>query len=267
MPVLVRGGARIAYEVDGEGPVVTLLHGFTQSRLMWDELTGPLEAAHRVLRPDLRGHGETEVEAGGGYTMDDCVADLEALWDELGIEGTHLVGYSMGGRLALHVAARRPQRLLSLVTVSARTLPEAAREARREADEELARAIERNGIEWFVEHWGSLPMFAGVARRGDAFNSALRERRLRNRPAELAASLRGMGAGSAEAVAGALRGLEVPALFIAGAEDAPYVEAAHTLAGLVRRGRVEIVAGAGHNVPAERPLELAALVTAQLSTR
>jgi 2-succinyl-6-hydroxy-2,4-cyclohexadiene-1-carboxylate synthase len=265
MPVLSTSGARIAYDVEGEGPAVTLLHGFTQSRFMWDEMVDALGPGFRYVRLDLRGHGETAVEPGGAYTMAACILDLLALWDELGVERSHVVGYSMGGRVALHLAAKKAARLLSLVTISARSLPEAAREPRREADEELARAIERNGIEWFVEHWSSLPMFAGEGRRGAAVGRALRDRRLRNRPSELAASLRGMGAGVAEPAD--IARFEAAALFVAGAEDLPYVAAARELAAGVRRGRCEIVAGAGHNLPAERPRELAALLRAHLSTR
>ena len=108
-------------------------------------------------------------------------------------------------------------------------------------------------------------MFAGVARRGSAFGRTLRQRRLRNRPAELAASLRGMGAGAAEPGIAAIGDFDAPATFVAGSEDPPYVKAARELAGLVRRGRVQIVAGAGHNIPAEKPRELAALLAAHLS--
>jgi 2-succinyl-6-hydroxy-2,4-cyclohexadiene-1-carboxylate synthase len=265
MPVLAASGARIAYDVEGDGPAVTLLHGFTQSRFMWNEVIDALGPDFRYVRPDLRGHGDTVVEPGGAYTMAACLGDLLALWDDLGVKRSHLIGYSMGGRVALYVAGKEPARLLSLITVSARTLPLAAREPRREADAELARAIEEKGIDWFVEHWSSQPMFAGEGRRGAAVGRVLRERRLRNRPSELAASLRGMGAGVAEPVD--MVRFEAPALFIAGAEDVPYVEAARELAAGVRRGRFEIVAGAGHNVPAERPQELAELLRGHLSTR
>jgi pimeloyl-ACP methyl ester carboxylesterase len=74
-----------------------------------------------------------------------------------------------------------------------------------------------------------------------------------------------MGAGVAEPAD--LSAFEAPALFIAGSEDTPYVAAARELATSVRGGRSEIIAGAGHNVPAERPDELAALLRAHLSTR
>src|SRR5882672_8953122 len=98
-------------------------------------------------------------------TMDDCAEDLVALWDRLGIERSHVVGYSMGGRLALHVAVRLPERTRSLLTIGAHAgLDDEARATRRLADETLAQRIEREGVEAFVQHWESLPMFAGIKR-------------------------------------------------------------------------------------------------------
>src|SRR5439155_140558 len=115
----------------------------------------------------LRGHGETRIRHDASCSMEVCTRDLVALWDELGVERSHVVGYSMGGRLALHVAAKRPDRLLSLVTIGAHAgLDEGAREGRRRGDDALANRIEKEGIEAFVKYWGSLPLFAGLERRG-----------------------------------------------------------------------------------------------------
>src|SRR2546425_42149 len=82
--------------------------------------------------PDIRGHGETQIWKGALCSMEACTEDLVRLWDALGVEKSHLVGYSMGGRLALHVAARRPERVLSVLTIGAHAgLDEDAREGRR----------------------------------------------------------------------------------------------------------------------------------------
>ena len=90
-------GVQLAYDAGGEGPAVTFLHGFTQSRLMWEEVIERLPMRWRLVRPDLRGHGETRVDPGGAYTMDACLDDLDALWQRLGIDRTHLVGaYALG---------------------------------------------------------------------------------------------------------------------------------------------------------------------------
>src|SRR5690242_8180231 len=105
----------------------------------------------RWIVPDLRGHGETQSRDGAPCSMDACTGDLEMLWDALGVERTHLAGYSMGGRLALHVAARRPGRVLSLLTIGAHAgLEEDARAGRRQGDEALAERIERDGVGAFV---------------------------------------------------------------------------------------------------------------------
>src|SRR5207245_2728779 len=166
MPILEGADVRLNYFVAGEGAPVTLLHGFTQSGRSWQELINAMPGGWRWVVPDLRGHGETRLQPGAMCTMDTCLADLEILWDHLGIERTHLVGYSMGGRLALHVAARKPERLLSLVTIGAHAgLEEGPREGRRLGDEALAQRIESDGLEAFVKYWSGLPMFARGASR------------------------------------------------------------------------------------------------------
>jgi 2-succinyl-6-hydroxy-2,4-cyclohexadiene-1-carboxylate synthase len=182
------------------------------------------------------------------------MADLEMLWDHLGVGRTHLVGYSMGGRLALHIAARRPQRILSVLTIGAHAgLDAGARDGRRRGDEALADRIERDGVGPFVDYWSGLPLFAGLERRGPAFLAQVRAERLQNHPAGLACSLRGMGAGVMEPVWDELGRVQFPFTFVAGQLDHGYVASARRLAGTVPNGRVEVVPHAGHPVHQERP--------------
>ena len=245
---------RLSYFVTGEGPPVTLLHGFTQSGRSWRELISRMPEGWKWIVPDLRGHGGTQTPRGAACSMDACTADLEALWDHLGVERTHLVGYSMGGRLALHVSARRPERVLSLLTIGAHAgLEEDARAGRRQGDEGLAERIERDGVEAFVSYWGSLPLFAGLERRGPAYVSEVRAERLQNHAAGLACSLRGMGAGVMEPLWDELAGATFPCTFVAGQLDHGYVASARRLAATVRNGRAEVVLRAGHPVHQERP--------------
>src|SRR5712692_3906666 len=119
------------------------------------------------IAPDIRGHGSARTSPA---TMDDCAADIAALWDQLGIERSHVVGYSMGGRLALHVAVRLPERTRSLLTIGAHAgLDDEARATRGQADEALAQRIEREGVEALARSWEPLPMFAGITGRGADF--------------------------------------------------------------------------------------------------
>ena len=264
--ILERKDARLSYFVEGSGPPVTLLHGFTQSGRSWRELISRMPAGWRWVVPDLRGHGETQTRPGAPCSMDACTEDLVALWEELDLGRTHLVGYSMGGRLALHVAARRPERVASLLTIGAHAgLDEDARAGRVQGDESLAERIEREGIEPFVDYWGSLPLFAGLARRGDSYLAEIRAERLKNHVAGLACSLRGMGAGVMEPVWDELGRVNAPCTFVAGQLDHGYVASARRLAASVQRGRVEIVVRAGHAVHQERPDAFARLLANHLT--
>lgn len=252
--ILEREDVRLNYFVTGGGPPVTLLHGFTQSGRSWREVISHMPDGWKWIVPDLRGHGETVVRPGAPCSMDACTDDLVALWEELELGRTHLVGYSMGGRLALHVAARRPERLLSLLTIGAHAgLEDGARAGRREGDEALAERIETAGIESFVDYWGSLPLFAGLQRRGEGYVAQVRAERLQNHAAGLACSLRGMGAGVMEPVWDELARVDVPCTFVAGQLDHGYVASARRLATSVRHGQVEVVPRAGHAVHQERP--------------
>ncbi|HEV2413543.1 MAG TPA: 2-succinyl-6-hydroxy-2,4-cyclohexadiene-1-carboxylate synthase [Candidatus Dormibacteraeota bacterium] len=252
--ILDRRDVRLNYFVAGEGPPVTLLHGFTQSGRSWRELISHMPEGWRWIVPDLRGHGETRMKPGAECSMDACTDDLVALWEELDLGRTHLVGYSMGGRLALHVAARRPERLLSLLTIGAHAgLDEDARAGRIQGDEALAERIERDGIESFVDYWSALPLFAGLERRGEGYVAQVRAERLQNHVAGLACSLRGMGAGVMEPVWDDLARVNVPCTFVGGQLDHGYVASARRLAASVPYGQVQLVLRAGHAAHQERP--------------
>jgi 2-succinyl-6-hydroxy-2,4-cyclohexadiene-1-carboxylate synthase len=252
--ILDVGDASLSYFVTGEGRPVTLLHGFTQRGHSWHEVIARMSEGWRWIVPDLRGHGDTQIWKGAACTMDACTKDLVKLWDALEVEKSHLVGYSMGGRLALHIAARRPDRVLSVLTIGAHAgLEEDARQGRRQGDEALAARIEQDGIESFVDYWGSLPLFAGLERRGPNYVAEVRAERARNHIAGLACSLRGMGAGSMEPLWDELAEIDFPCTFVAGQLDHGYVASARRLATTVPNGRFEIVPRAGHSVHQERP--------------
>ena len=264
--ILERRDVRLSYFVAGSGQPVTLLHGFTQSGRSWLEIISRMPEGWRWIVPDLRGHGETQTRPGAPCSMHACTEDLVALWEELDLGRTHVVGYSMGGRLALHVAAQRPERVASLLTIGAHAgLDEDAREGRRQGDEALAERIEKEGIEPFVDYWGASPLFAGLARRGDSYVAEVRAERLKNHVAGLACSLRGMGAGVMEPVWEQLARVKAPCTFVAGQLDHGYVASARRLAAAVPNGRVEIVPRAGHAVHQERPDAFARILAGHLA--
>lgn len=167
-----------------------------------------------------------------------------------------LVGYSMGGRLALHVALAMPERVERLVLVSASAGIEDAgeRERRREADESLAQEIERHDIEWFIERWRAVPLFAGDPPA--VVDEIARDER-RCTPAALAACLRAFGPGTMAPVWDRLGELAMAVTVLAGERDEQYIAAGRRLVATIPAAELRVVAGAGHRLALEAPEEIA----------
>ncbi|HEY8394287.1 MAG TPA: 2-succinyl-6-hydroxy-2,4-cyclohexadiene-1-carboxylate synthase [Thermaerobacter sp.] len=253
----------------GDGEPIVLLHGFTGSTATWEAQREALARLGPVIAVDLVGHGRSGAPAGvDRYRMERCVADLLTLFDRLGLRRLRLVGYSMGGRVALHVALAAPERIGALVLESASPgiADPAARAERRRQDEALAARIEREGIEAFVRYWESLPLFATQRHLPEGVRERLRAQRLANRPHGLANSLRGMGAGAQEPLWARLPELHLPVLLVVGELDARYVGIAQEMVGLLPAARLAVVPGAGHTVHLERPADFNRVVTAFLAS-
>jgi len=262
MSVLRREDASLAYRERGVGTPVVLLHGFSQRGDTWTELIGFLADQHRWITIDIRGHGVTTTRAGASHAMEACANDVIALLDELGIARCHLAGYSMGGRLALFMATRHPERLQSLTVISGHAgLGGDERGSRMRRDAELADRIETEGIEWFAEYWEQLPIFSTLRERRPDLAETLQRRRRDNDPRGLASSLRDMGAAAMPPLWDSLEGIRCPVLLIAGADDERYVEYAQRLGTALKHARVEIVAGAGHSVHLEEPAGVAKIIS------
>ncbi len=238
-----------------------LLHGFTQTGRGWDEVARHLAGErYRPLAPDLRGHGA----AGSRRPIDfeSCVADVA----RLAAGRFALAGYSMGGRLALHVALAHPERVSRLVLVSATAGIEdpVARARRRESDEALAAWMEPRFMSEVADRWGAQPLFAGQAPEVAA---AARADRLNNEPEHLAAALRGIGTGVMRPLWDRLGELEMEVVVLAGERDEKFVALGRRLADALARAELEIVAGAGHALALEAPAAVAAAIAGAGSRR
>jgi 2-succinyl-6-hydroxy-2,4-cyclohexadiene-1-carboxylate synthase len=187
--------------------------------------------------------------------MDACVLQVAAVLDEL--QGAwrgqrdgpvHVIGYSMGGRLALSLALARPEKVASLLLIGASPglADPAARAARIEADLALARSIEDEGLARFVDYWMALPLFASQASLGARFLAASRSQRLRCNPLALANSLRGMGAGAMPPLHDDLECLDLPVCLVAGSRDVKFVALAESMRHRLPNARCALVEGVGH---------------------
>lgn len=253
-------GVGLNVESAGSGPPLVLLHGFTGSGETWKSHAEAYADRFTVITIDILGHGGSDSpDAHQRYAMEYIAEDLIAIFNHLKLERVHLLGYSMGGRVALHMGIRHSGRIASLILESASPgiiLPE-LREARIRDDEVLAERIEREGIEAFVDHWENLPMFASQLKLPETVRAGLRAQRLRNNPTGLANSLRGMGTGVQFPLWWHLENLACPTLLIAGALDNKFTVTAKAMFKKMPNGRLPIrlviVPEAGHTVHLEQP--------------
>lgn len=223
-----------------------LVHGFTQTARSWrivEQLLHDSIADCDTLAVDLPGHGDSTAPADL-----DLWAIADRLVDESG-DATY-VGYSMGGRVALHAALARPDAVRSLVLIGATAGIDEPRErrARLDADEELATRIETVGVEAFIDEWLRNPLFAGLDD-----DTALRSDRLRNTAAGLAGSLRAAGTGTQEVLWDRLGEITVPVLLLVGEHDAKFADLAGRLRDRLGDATLVVVPDAGHSVHLEQP--------------
>lgn len=253
---LAINGIQLNVETYGVGSPLLLLHGFTGSAATWEPFFASWGRHFHLLAVDVIGHGRSDAPRDAArYDMDLAAADLVAVLDHFGYSRAHVLGYSMGGRLALTFAVRYPQRVQALLLEgSSPGLAAAAeREARFQRDDRLAAAIERDGIEAFVDRWESLPLFRSQQRLPKAVRARLREQRLQNDVIGLAGSLRGMGTGAQRPLWEELPQLQMPLKCVVGALDDKFRLIAAEIAARVLGAEVEVVAEAGHTVHVEQP--------------
>jgi 2-succinyl-6-hydroxy-2,4-cyclohexadiene-1-carboxylate synthase len=221
---------------------VVLVHGFTQTGASWGPLASALASRFEVICPDAPGHGAAARQR----------LDLRAGAAALGELGpASYVGYSMGGRFCLHLAADSPHlvRRLVLISTTAGIDDPGERAQRRAADESLAQRVESEGVASFVDWWLTNPLFAALSSEANALDS-----RLSNTAAGLASSLRLAGAGTQTPLWDKLGGLDIPVLVVTGENDGRYCRLGERLArSFGPRAVHQVIGGAGHACHLEAP--------------
>jgi 2-succinyl-6-hydroxy-2,4-cyclohexadiene-1-carboxylate synthase len=230
-----------------EVPTLVLLHGFTNTGASWEPVISALRGRYRALAPDIRGHGSAS--DADPVTLEAVIEDAAAA---AGPDRFTLVGYSMGGRIALHAALALPKRVERLVVAGASPgiADNAERRARREADERLANEVEASTLEEFATRWAQTPV---LARQPEQVLAAAHTDRLRNTPAGLARALRGLGTGALPSLWDRLGEFVMPVTLIVGERDERFRKTAERMALALPDANVVVVPGAGHAVHLEAP--------------
>lgn len=236
-------------------PALLLLHGFTGSIANWQPFIATWGSKYHVIMVDIIGHGKSDAPNDPErYAMDRAATDLISVLDHLGIARSHVLGYSMGGRLALATAVHYPERIRALILEGASPGLEdpLERGERRKRDEALAARIEQEGIAAFVQYWETIPLFASQHKLPSSIRTKMRLERLANREIGLAGSLRGMGTGVQPSLWHELKRVNLPVQLITGEEDHKFSHIAERMLERLPQAECHRVAGAGHTVHVEQ---------------
>ena len=238
MPTINRDGVDIYYTTRGDGPALLLTHGYSATSAMWE---GQLEAfsdRFTVIAWDMRGHGSSgSPRDDAAYSEALTVEDMAAILDHLGFEEAVIGGLSLGGYMSLAFHATFPQRVRALLIIDCG--PGYRKDEPRQAWNEMAlqRAADIEA--------------RGLAALGDG--SAERTTAVHTDPMGLVYAARHMLTQEDARVLESLPDIKVPALVVAGAEDAPFLAATDYMAAKIQDAEKLIVANAGHAVNIDQP--------------
>lgn len=260
--VLVNEVKLTVYEA-GAGTPVLLLHGFTGSARSFERVFNFLSENYRVFALDLIGHGESDApEDWRRYSVEAAVFDIKTLLERLGLSKIVVLGYSMGGRIALSFACEYPSLVQALILESASPglVNQEAREARIKSDWALAERIVRDGVEKFVDYWENTPLFSHHASKNPQAAAREREIRLSQRARGLAGSLKGGGTGSQRPRWDELPLLEIPTLLLTGSQDLKFENIAEEMQRHMPYAQHARIPNAGHTIHLEAPGEFEAQI-------
>ncbi len=263
---LVVDGVRFHLDRWGDGYPLVLLHGFTGNADSWRVYDSYWRKHSRIIAIDIIGHGKSEspeeVRKYDIEVMADAIAKMLA---QLQIEKVDMLGYSMGGRLALTFALKYPEKTRKLILESASPglEHEEERVERRKQDKKLSEKIAGDGIEAFVDYWENIPLFVSQKSLPVDVRKRVREERLANSQIGLINSLLGMGTGSQPSWWNELYRIE--AYLITGSLDDKFCRIAEKMTKQLKLSEWVKVDGAGHAIHVEKPEMFGTIVSGFLT--
>jgi 2-succinyl-6-hydroxy-2,4-cyclohexadiene-1-carboxylate synthase len=235
-------------------PLILFLHGFMGDSNEFNEAISLLSNKFCCLAVDLPGHGKTRILGGEeSYTMSNTALALINLLEQLTIKSCCLVGYSMGGRLALYLNLHFPQYFSKVVLESASPgLKTQGDQLKRiQQDFELAHQLEKSDLITFLSNWYNQPLFASLKKHPDF--ETLIANRLQNNPLELAKSLRNLSTGCQPSLWEKLKRNKNAMLLLVGEYDMKFIALNSEMTRLCNCAKLEIVSRCGHNIHFENP--------------
>lgn len=239
MPMLIRDGVQLHYEVHGHGPAILLTHGFSSTGQMWAGQVEAFSKHYKLITWDMRGHGASDYPADpAAYSEQATVADMAALLDAVGETSAIIGGLSLGGymSLAFHLAHPARTRALLIIDTGPGYKNDDARAGWNATSLRSADRFDTDGL-------------------GRLASGSVETRTVRHRDATgLAHAARGMLTQRDARVIESLPAIAVPSLVVVGAEDTPFLAASSYMAAKIPGAKLVTLEGAGHAANIDQPV-------------
>lgn len=235
-------------------PIICFLHGFLGSGEDWQPIITVLSTTYNCIAIDLPGHGRSVQLEDEAYHFNHTAALVAEIAQQQKQRGCHVVGYSMGGRIALALAVMYPELIQSLTLLSASPglASEQERIARQNSDGAIAKRLETENTEQFLRDWYTQPLFAALAANKPLLEVTI-ARRLQHDPKEWAKALRGTGTGIQPSYWEKLERIRIPTLLLTGKKDSKFIAIADMMKQNNTQFITEITPNAGHALHIEQP--------------
>ncbi|MBD7935421.1 MULTISPECIES: 2-succinyl-6-hydroxy-2,4-cyclohexadiene-1-carboxylate synthase [Cytobacillus] len=252
----------VKYHVEtfGNGEPIMALHGFTGYGNSWRFYSEEI-SDRTIIAPDIIGHGQSDSpEDISHYQIEEQAAMLAHLIDIMKLNKVDVVGYSMGGRLAITFALLFPEKVHRLILESTTPGIDSSedRALRIKNDMKICQMIKDKEIEGFVNYWENIPLFASQKRLTARKREQVRRQRLRNNPQGLINSLIGMGTGAQPSWWTAIAELQMPVLILTGSIDQKFCMIGEEMSKRIQHATHHTIEESGHTVHLEKPLQYVA---------
>lgn len=262
-------GVNVSCTIANKDAVNTLvfLHGFTGSANTWLPIIQYFPQTVRCISIDLMGHGQSDSPPNPiRYEMNEQLLDLKALLTALDVTKFTLVGYSMGGRIALAYALSYPDGITQLILESASPglKTEQEQQMRVIADGQLVQKIDKEGLSAFIDFWQEIPLFYSQKKLSQATQELIRQERIQQSSTGLMNSLKGIGTGRQPSYWQQLNRLQMPVILVTGELDEKFNHIAQQMNQSIPNSLHLKVSDVGHAIHVENPVQFATIIKEQM---
>jgi len=244
------------YKIEGSGIPLILIHGFTGTNKSFDKLSNFLKQYFKIIKLDMIGHGLSMDKDIKSYSFLQSIRYIEKIIKELHLKKVNILGYSLGGRLAMQFSIINQHKINKMILCSSSfgIKNKSERISRIKSDEKIITLLRNNNLEKFVNYWEAIPLWESEKKLPVEIKNKHRIIRLNQKNEGLMLNLRHQGQGVQEFLGESLKNIKIKTLIMYGDNDLKYKFISKEMAEIIENSELSEVPNSGHNIILENPI-------------